>query len=224
MITISGLARSMLLVSALALSFDIASGTLGHEEALANNAGGNGKGQGQGAANAGSKGGGAGGGSVNSANATVKNDPLHSSNTRRLNAFLNAPASALQHASANSAIGLIAKQYASALTGALQTQATLTTDPNAQVDPNAPTLTDAAAILARVANNIEVTPELVNQIHTKLSEAGLLDPALVAPPEAATTTTTDAAAPVQPSLAEQIAVLANTAQTEEPSQGLGPIY
>jgi hypothetical protein len=214
-ITLGGLTRSMLLVSAfLVASLPLSGGNLVFDEALANNAGGNGNGKGQGAANAGNNGNGAGGASAANSNASGGN----SSDTRRINAVLYASTNALLGASENSVLGW-ARQYAAALNGALQTQATLAADPNAVVDPNAPTLDDAAAILDGLANNFDVTPELVNQVNTRLAEAGLIDPALVA---SATTTQTDPNAPVQPTLAEQIATLANADTTE--NNGLGPIY
>lgn len=208
-----GYGRFLILTGVLALApVTVAGYGVGYDEALANNAGGNGKGKGQGAAKAGNT-----GGSVASAGGLAKgqSDPLHANKAGRINAVLKASSSAWQHASINSPIGMIAQLYAGALSNYFTATAAATAD--ATLPP--PTLDEAAAILARVANKDEITPELVLAIHQRLALETPIDPALLVAP-----TTGDLAVPVQPTLSEQIALLANSVQAEETNQGLGPIY
>jgi hypothetical protein len=214
-----GYGRFLILASVLALAPVTVSGYgVGYDEALANNAGGNGKGKGQGATHAGSNNGGTGGGSVASAGGLAKgqSDPLHASKAGRINGVLKASSSAWQHASVNSPIGMIANSYALALSNYLNAAAAVTPDPN--LVP--PTLDEAAAILAKVANKDEISPELVEAIHQRLALESLVDPALLV----SAPTTSDPAVQVQPTLAEQIALLATSLQAGETNQGLGPIY
>ena len=209
-----GYGRFLILAGVLALApATVAGYGVGYDEALANNAGGNGKGKGQGAAKAGNT-----GGSVASAGGLAKgqSDPLHANKAGRFNAVLKASSSAWQHASTNSPIGMIAKLYAGALSNYFTATAAVTAD--ATLPP--PTLDEAAAILARVANKDEITPELVLAIHQRLALETPVDPALLVAP----TTTVDPAVPVEPTLSEQIALLANSVQAGETNQGLGPIY
>lgn len=219
---IRGYGRFLILAGVLALApVTVAGYGVGSDEALANNAGGNGKGKGQGAAKAGNT-----GGSVASAGGLAKgqSDPLHANTAGRFNSVLKASSSAWQHASVNSPIGMIAKLYAGALSNYFTATAAVTAD--ATLPP--PTLDEAAAILARVANKDEITPELVLAIHQRiaLETETPIDPALLAAPTTAVdpATAVDPLAPVQPTLTEQIALLASSLQAAATNQGLGPIY
>ncbi len=178
------------------------------------NAGGNGKGGGQGNSGNGNSGESNGNrGNGNSVAGLSKETGKSHSGIRpndlgRLNAFLNASSNALKKAAPNSAIGILASQYAGALS-------TYVDAVNGGQLP-APTLDDAAALLARAANK-PLSPDIVAAINARLaaenpdipSLAGLADPANAA---------------VNDQLALDLSDLANTLQDSEANQGLGPIY
>jgi hypothetical protein len=196
------------------------SGKLMSTDAAYAAAGGNGKGNGNGAANG--QGGADSGASANNGSSqgnkygnseiTVANGQLNSNDDKnglgRLNAFMNASPSALQNASPKSAIGIIAVQYRDAL-------GTYLDGVQQGVQP-APTLDDAAAILAKAANK-PLTADIVAAINARLAEenpdnlslAGLVDPAAQA---------------TNTQLATDLSAQANTLQQTEANQGLGPIY
>jgi hypothetical protein len=118
---------------------------------------------------------------------------------------MNASPKALQNSSAKSAIGIVAVQYAGALSSYIDAV-------NLGQLPH-PTLDDAAAILAKAANK-PLSPEIVAAINERLaaenpdnpSLAGLADPA-----------NEDA----NNQLAVDLSDLANTLQDSETNQGLG---
>ena len=175
------------------------------------NAGGNGNGNGGASANAGGNGKGqsdATDGEVSVASNGQEKSALHPSNLGRLNAFLNASSAALKNAAPDSAIGIVSAQYAGALSSYIDgvTQGTLP----------APTLDDAAAILAKAANK-PLSPEIVAAINERLAEENPDNPNLAGLSDPVNQAAND-------QLAQDLSDLANTAQETETSQGLGPIY
>jgi hypothetical protein len=217
---IRNLTGLLLLAAAMAvMPFHFSSEGLGQHEAFANNAGGNGKGKGQGATHAGTNGGGGSASSAASGKSLSNDDALHASNLGRFNGPLHASAKAWQNASPQSPTGILAGAYAAALNGLLTN--TVTPDPNAV---NVPTIEQLGAILATVANKDTVPPELVDALHAKMVEVGLLDQALL--DQAVTNLALQSADPANPAptLAQLIADQANLVQATQTSEGLGPIY
>jgi hypothetical protein len=186
-------------------------------EAASANAGGKGNGGdnngGGGKGNGGVNNGGGGGNISADANASAGKPDLSPSDLGRLNGFMNASSKALQKAAPNSAIGIIAIQYAGALSAYEDALANQGQGP-------APALDDAAAILAKAANK-PLSPEIVAAINERLaaenpdnlSLAGFANP-----------TNDPLIADANTQLATSIAGLANTLQDSETNQGLGPIY
>ncbi len=198
---------SLLLAGGLAIA-------ISSSDALAE-AGGNGKGNGQGASRSAGHGpkGGASVASAGNGLAKGKTGSLHASKLGRLNSVLNSSASAWAHASANSPIGIIAQEYAAALDGF----------DDAAVSEK-PTVESLAAILAKVANKEEITPETLDLIHQRLVHETLIEEtdldqasALLAPPS---TDETIAAPTLSAVLAEQ----ANLVEADDVNAGLGSIY
>jgi hypothetical protein len=206
----------LLLTSALAMPVHLSSGGFGYHDAAAA-AGGNGKGNGQGADRADTRG-------SNGATASVgtgkpKDDPLHASNLGRFNGPLHASAKAWQNASPQSPTGILAGAYAAALNALLANTVT----PNVTAT-DVPTIEQLGAILASVANKDTVPPELIDALHAKMVEVGLLDPALLDQASATLAPQSLNAATPAPTLAELIADQANLVQATQTNQGLGPIY
>ncbi len=142
----------------------------------------------------------------------VKSD-LQPSKLGRLNAFMNASSTALQKAAPDSAIGIVATQYADALSAYMDALANQGQGP-------APTLDDAAALLAKAANK-PLSPEIVAAINERLAAENPDNPSLAG----FTNPTSDPAVDdTNNQLATSLADLANTLQDSETSQGLGPIY
>ena len=141
------------------------------------------------------------------ANGKEKSD-LQPSDLGRLNAFMNASSTALQKAAPNSAIGIVASQYADALSAYV--------DGVNQGQQPAPTLDDAAEILAKAANK-PLSPEIVTAINERLAAENPDNPSLAGLADPANQAAND-------QLAQDLSDLANTAQETETSQGLGPIY
>ncbi len=162
--------------------------------------GGNGKSQGNG--NDGSD------GDASVASNSQGNSDISPSDLGRLNAFLHASPNALKHTAPNSAIGIVAVQYAGALSAYVDA-VNLGTLP-------APTLDDAAAILAKAANK-PLTPEIVAAINQRLAAENPDNPNLAGLADPAKQLTND-------QLAQSLSDLANSLQETETSQGLGPIY
>src|SRR5215212_3939136 len=214
---IRNLAGLLLLTGALALMpVHLSSGGLGYHGAMAA-AGGNGKGKGQGADRAGTNG--SNGATASAGTGKPKDDPLHASNLGRFNGPLHASAKAWQNASPQSPIGILAGAYASALNALLSN--TVTPNVNA-ID--VPTVEQLGAILASVANKDTVPPELIDALHAKMVEVGLLDQALLDQASATLAPQSlDPQAPA-PTLAELIADQANLVQATQTNEGLGPIY
>jgi hypothetical protein len=155
-ITLSGLARSMLLVSAfIVASLLLSSVNLGFEEALANNAGGNGNGKGQGAANAGTNGGGN-GASAASAGGLAKGQNYDVNG--RLNGLVKASSVAWNNP--NSQIGKMALALTAAFEGYLSATST---------DPAAPLPTDLVSILAIISNK-ELTQADLDAIEARVAQ------------------------------------------------------
>ena len=153
------------LLSILPIGLDSDGGSFPQAKAAA---GGNGKGNGkcrratsrggnsQAGANSQGQGNMKGAGEVNIAN----NQSKSKDELGRLNAFLHASPKALQHASPNSAIGIIAVQYRDVISAYL--------DGTAQGQQPAPTLDAAAAVLAQAANK-PLSPEIVAAINMRLA-------------------------------------------------------
>jgi hypothetical protein len=188
------------------LNFNIGDGFYPQAKAGSSHAGGNGQGGGHG--HAGQHGKGEGKNNISEFTLVVKGkvkSELHPSKLGRLNAFMNASPKALQNSSAKSAIGIVAVQYAGALSSYIDAV-------NLGQLPH-PTLDDAAAILAKAANK-PLSPEIVAAINERLaaenpdnpSLAGLADPANE---------------DVNNQLAVGLSDLANTLQDSETNQGLG---
>jgi hypothetical protein len=193
-------------------------------EAASANAGGKGKGGENKGGNSGANNlsGGIGNGGLNKAGGGIGNanssaatsaSNISPSDMGRLNAFLNASSTALQDAAPNSAIGIVATQYAGSLSAY--------TDANAlaiQGQGPAPTLDDAAALLAKAANK-PVSPEIVAAINERLAAenpdnlnlAGFANP-----------TNDPAVGDTNTQLATSIADLINTLPDTKTNQGLGP--
>ena len=87
-----------------------------------------------------------------------------------------------------------------------------------------PTIEQLGAILARVANKDTVPPELIDALHAKMAEVGLLDQALLDQASATLAPQSLNAATPAPTFAELIADQANLVQATQTNQGLGPIY
>jgi hypothetical protein len=216
---VRNLAGVLLLAGALALMpIHLSPGGLGYHDAAAA-AGGNGKGNGQGADRAGAN-------SSNGATASngtdktlPKDDPLHASNLGRFNGPLHASAQAWQNASPQSPTGILAGAYATALNGLLAN--TVTPAVNAT---DVPTIEQLGAILAAVANKNTISPELIDALHAKMVEVGLLDQTLL--DQASTTLAPLSADPANPAptFAALIAEQANLVQATQTNEGLGPIY
>jgi membrane peptidoglycan carboxypeptidase len=90
-----------------------------------------------------------------------------------------------------------------------------------------PTIQDLGAILAKVANKDEVSPEAIDLIHQRMIEAGVITneeleaaSASLAPSSAPSL---DATAPA-PTFAELLTEQANLVQASQATQGLGSIY
>lgn len=180
-------------------------------KAASDNAGGKGKGGENGGGQGNGKNGGTGGSNEASLTNNGKNKTdldIRPNDLGRLNAFLNASSKALKNSAPNSAIGIISVQYAGALSAYME-------GISGGVLP-APTIDDAAAILAKAANK-PLTPEIIAAINQRLATenpdnvnlAGFADPV------------NDVA---NDQLAADLALLANTLQESEANQGLGPIY
>jgi hypothetical protein len=192
---------------------------LDYPDALANNAGGNGNGKGQGATNAGTRGNGSAASANNSEKSKPKDDPLHASYLGRFNGPLHASAKAWLSASPQSPMGILAGAYATALNGLITN--TITPDLNAT---NVSTVEQLGAILATVANKDTVPPELIDALHAKMVEVGLLDQALLDQASATLAPQSlDPAIPA-PTLAQLIAEQATLVQASQTNEGLGPIY
>jgi hypothetical protein len=216
---IRNLAGLLLLAGALALMpIHLSPGGLGYHDAAAA-AGGNGKGNGQGADRAGANSGNGATASAGTDKTLPKDDPLHASNLGRFNGPLHASAQAWQNASPQSPTGILAGAYATALNGLLAN--TVTPNVNAT---DVPTIEQLGAILAAVANKNTISPELIDALHAKMVEVGLLDQTLL--DQASTTLaplSVDPANPA-PTFAELIAEQANLVQATQTNEGLGPIY
>ena len=214
---IGNLAGFLLFTGALALMpVHLSSGGLGYHDAMAD-AGGNGKGKGQGADRAGTNG--SNGATASAGTGKPKDDPLHASNLGRFNGPLHASAKAWQNASPQSPTGILAGAYASALNALLSNTVT----PNANAT-DVPTVEQLGAILASVANKDTVPPELIDALHAKMVEVGLLDQALL--DQASATLAPQSLDPQvpAPTLAQLIADQANLVQATQTNEGLGPIY
>jgi len=191
-------------------TFNVGDGFYSQAEAASANAGGNGKG------GENNGGGGIGNGGVNKGGGAIANastsDPSPN-DLGRLNGFMNASSTALQKAAPDSAIGIVAIQYAGALSAYEDALANQGQGP-------APTLDDAAAILAKAANK-PLSPEIVATINERLaaenpdnlSLAGFANP-----------TNDPVIADANTQLATSLAGLANTLHDSETNHGLGPIY
>jgi hypothetical protein len=213
---IRNLAGLLLLTGALVMPVHLSSGGFGYHDAAAA-AGGNGKGNGQGADRAGTRG--SNGATASAGTGKSKDDPLHASNLGRFNGPLHASAKAWQNASPQSPTGILAGAYATALNALLAN--TITPNVNAT---DVPTIEQLGAILARVANKDTVPPELIDALHAKMVEVGLLDQALLDQASATLAPQSLNAATPAPTLAELIADQANLVQATQTNQGLGPIY
>jgi hypothetical protein len=196
------------------VTFNVGDGFYSQAEAASANAGGKGKGgENNGGGGKGNGGVNKGGGAIANANASASTSVLSPSDFGRLNGFMNASSTALQKAAPNSAIGIVAIQYAGALSAYEDALANQGQGP-------APTLDDAAAILAKAANK-PLSPEIVAAINERLaaenpdnlSLAGFANP-----------TNDPLIADANTQLATSLAELANTLQDSETNQGLGPIY
>jgi hypothetical protein len=214
---IRNLAGLSLLTAALALMpVHLSPGTVGYHEAAAA-AGGNDKGKGQGAERAGTNG--SNGATASGGAGKPKDGPLHASKLGRFNGPLHASAKAWQNASPQSPTGILAGAYATSLNALLSN--TVTPDPNAT---DVPTVEQLGAILATVANKDTVPPELIDALHAKMVEVGLLDQALLDQASATLAPQSLDALTPAPTLAQLIADQANLVQATQTSEGLGPIY
>jgi hypothetical protein len=185
------------------------------DEALAE-AGGNGKGIGQGGARGGAN---SGGGPAASAQGLAKGSTKNSfqaNSLGRLNSLIHASNSAWQNAKGNSPMGILSGEYKTALQMFGTLEAT-----------ELPTIQDLGAILAKVANKDEVSPEAIDLIHQRMIEAGVITneeleaaSASLAPSSAPSL---DATAPA-PTFAELLTEQANLVQASQATQGLGSIY
>jgi len=180
-------------------------------------AGGNGKGKGQGADRAGTNG--SNGATASASTGKPQDDPLHASNLGRFNGPLHASAKAWQNASPQSPTGILAGAYAAALNALLSN--TVTPNVNAT---DVPTIEQLGAILATVANKDTVPPELIDALHAKMVEVGLLDQTLL--DQATATLAPQSLDPLTPAptLAQLIADQANLVQATQTNEALGPIY
>jgi hypothetical protein len=134
----------------------------------------------------------------------------------RLNSLIHASNSAWQNAKGNSPMGILSGEYKTAL----QMFGTLGAT-------ELPTIQDLGAILAKVANKDEVSPEAIDLIHQRMIEAGVITneeleaaSASLAPSSAPSL---DATAPA-PTFAELLTEQANLVQASQATQGLGSIY
>ena len=204
--------RVMLLTVVLVfMPMQISSSGMNYHAALANNAGGNGKAQGQ--SQAGNNGRGSGG----TASAGAAGSPSAASNRGRFNS-LNASANAFGHASRTSPVGALA-QYSAALS------AFETFDPT-----DDPTAEELAAILAKVANKDELTPETIDWINQQLlkkemvTQTTLDDAASILAPSIDPSAHSNAVATTTPTLSELLAEQVNLMQESKSTRELGPIY
>jgi hypothetical protein len=193
------------------MPMQIPSSGMSYHAALANNAGGNGKGQGQ------SQAGNNGRGSEGTASARASGSAGAASNRGRFNS-LNAPANAFEHASRTSPVGALA-QYSAALSAFETVDAT-----------DDPTAEELAAILAKVANKDELTPETIDWIHRQLlnkemvTQTTLDDAASILAPPIDPNAGSNAVATTTPTLSELLAEQVNLMQESKSTKGLGPIY
>lgn len=208
-ISVAGCTRVLLLTSVLVLMpMQI---EMSYDAALANNAGGNGKGQGQ--SQAGKNGRGSGG----TASAGVAGSAGAVSNRGRFNS-LNASTNAFGHASRMSPVGALA-QYSAALSAFETVDAT-----------DDPTAEELAAILAKVANKDELTPETIDWIHQQLltkemlTQTTLNDAASILAPPIDPNADPNAVATTTPTLSELLAEQVSMMQESKSNKGLGPIY
>jgi hypothetical protein len=210
-IRVPGYIRLLLFTGVLALvPVQVSSDGLSYDEALANNAGGQGKGQGQGASHAGDHG-------AASANAGANGVGLAASvgatskNFARFNA-LHASLKAWENAAPHTPIGIIAGPYRDAL--------------NAFADPALadPTLAELATILAQVANRGELAPESIEWINQQLVNKGLVEETTLVQASAILAPSNPDPTIQTPSLVELLADLTNSMHGGEINQGLGPIY
>lgn len=130
-------------------------------------------------------------------------DGVHASDLGRLNGFMNASPTALEHAAPNSAIGVVANAYREALSAYAGSAGEV---------PDEAALEAAAQAMALAANK-EVTPEVVAAVNAHLAETYPDDPALAG--------FADPTSPESLAAAETIAALAEGYQAEETDQGLG---
>jgi hypothetical protein len=211
-ISVPGCTRALLLTGVLMLMpIQISGSGMSYDVALANNAGGKGNGKGQGQSRAGSNGGGG------TASAGAGGSAGAASNRGRFNS-LNASVKAFGRASSHSPVGAIT-QYSAALSAFATIDAT-----------DDPTVQELAAILAKVANKNELTPETIDWIHQLLlskemvKQSTLDDAASILAPPIDPNADPNAAATATPTLAELLAEQTSLMQESEPNQGLGPIY
>jgi hypothetical protein len=211
-ISVPGCVRVVLLTVVLTfMPMQIWSSGMNYHVALANNAGGNGKGQGQ------SQAGNNGRGSAGTASAGAAGSAGVASNRGRFDA-LNASAKAFGHASRTSPVGALA-QYSAALSAFETVDAT-----------DDPTAEELAAILAKVANKDELTPETIDWIHQQLlkkemvTQTTLDDAASILAPSVDLNADSNAVATTTPTLSVLLAEQVNLMQESKSTKGLGPIY
>src|SRR5829696_641771 len=174
------------------MPMQVSSSGMNYHAALANNAGGNGKGQGQ--SQAGNNGRGSGG----AASAGAAGSAGAASNRGRFNS-LNASANVFGHASRTSPVGALA-QYSAALSAFETFDAT-----------DDPTAEELAAILTKVANKDELTPETIDWIHQQLlnkemvTQTTLDDAASILAPPIDPNAASNAVATAMPTLSELLA-------------------
>ena len=193
------------------LPLQISSSEVSHNVAWANSAGGKGNGKGQGGSRAGSN---RGNGVNMSAGALSAGAASKGSRFKSLNASLKG----FGHASPHSPIGAMT-QYSAALSAF------------ATIDvADDPTVQELAAILAKVANKDEVTPETIDWIHKLLlskemvKQSTIDDAAFILAPPIDPNADPTAVTTAIPTLAELLAGQTRLMQESEPTQGLGPIY
>jgi hypothetical protein len=212
-INVPGYTRLLLLTGVLVLiPMQVSNRGMSYDLALANDAGGNGNGKGHGQSRAGGNGGGSG-----TASAGAGGSAGAASNRGRFNS-LNTSLNAFRHAGTKSPVGAMA-QYSAALSAFDSVDAT-----------DDPTAEELAAILSKVANKDELTPETIDSIHQLLlskemiTQTTLDEAASLLAPSIDPNAGPNAVATVTPTLAELLAEQASLMQVSEPNQGLGPIY
>jgi hypothetical protein len=211
-ISVPGYTRVLLLTGTLVLMpMQVSSSGMSYNVVLANNAGGNGKGQGQ------SQAGNNRGGSGSNTTAGAAGTAGAASNRGRFNS-LNASARGFGHASRTSPVGAMA-QYSAALSAFETVDAT-----------DDPTTEELAAILAKVANKDELTPETIDWIHQQLlnkemvTQATLDDAASILTSAIDPNADPNAVATTTPTLSELLAAQVSLMQQSKSNNGLGPIY